>query len=607
MKPATRRAARHPGRMWMVLLLLLALAAGLRFFALGREGVWCDEAYTAQIVALPWSEMLDHQVQQDDAPPLYYVIQKVLAPLDHREGILRLPSALFGLAAVALLLWRYLRTADRAALWAAAVLAIHAFAVFYARQARSYSLVIFLALALLLATRDLLAGHRRAGPLLALSATLLWMTHHVGILLLATSICTYPLRRRGGVGLGRWLLWHGLPLVLWAGYWMVSADQFGTHVQGNAWIASQWQRHSLLYAPLLTLQAFLPGALYGPDGNLPLPVLVTRQPLWAYLATATGLLLLASLLLPRRLRERLRLARPQEAPDTRSAPTPEAVDVAETARPPDLGESRLIVLEFSLLLGPLILLAVGSILTEPAYVVGRTDAIAFAAFTMLAGRALARLPRRLASLLWLIWLGLSLAVLAPSHGLGGARPAKGRDREIAGLLAAHPSLQRDVVVHGILTAPSIEYYLDRQAPGHPRLWFPGIAGENPAAVPPTPSDSLAAYQAEAKALRRSWMASLGPEAGVWILAVLQPPRPDAPIFGAGGTITANSIAFPTSLLVHALIGLQPVTPVRVYRQDWMGGLRALLHIPRSQWIPLDDLPPVQPAGEPRDAGENGSR
>ena len=577
-------------RMLLGMTLLLVLAAGLRFWGLGREGVWCDEAYTARTVALPWDAMFTRLVSEDDAPPLYYLLQKPLAAFDHREAILRLPSALAGLAAVALLLYRSRRDRDRAALWAAALLAVHAYAVFYARQARSYSLLILLALILIYAARDLLDGRRRAGPVLAGSGLLLWMTHHIGVLLVVTSLLTYPLRRRGSLTLPRWALWHAIPLALWAGYWLASSGQFGQHAELNAWIAAYWERHSLLLAPLASLEAMLPGALQAPDGNLPLPVLVTRQSLWIHLSFAAALLMLYGLLAPARWRGR-----------SGSLATPPGERRKLTTSPGEpRNHARTTAIEFAFFLGPLVLLAVASMISAPAYVVGRTDSVAFAAFVLLAGRGLARLPLPAAAAVWLLYSSLSFAILAPSYGLipnrtgpQGTRAGKGSDRATAAFLAGQPGFGQEPLVHGILTAPSIEYYLERSAPGHPHLWFPQVAGANPAAVAPTPLDSLDVYRQEALALRARWEETLEPDQGPWILATLQPPGREAPVLTADGTITANSVAFPTSLLVYTLVGIERVTPARVYQQDWMGGMRAVLHLPRSAWIDLEALPAIQ--------------
>lgn len=556
----------------LVIMAVLIVAAGLRFFALEQEGVWCDEAYTAEIVSRPWGEMLRSLTSEDDAPPLFYCIQKLFAGVDERESVLRFPAGIFGLAAVALLLRRWRREGREPWLWSAAVMAVSAFAVFYARQARSYTLIILLALVMMEASRKLMAGERRAGPLLALSAALLCLTHHVGILLLLTSLVLIVLRPNGGGRTRAYLGWHLIPLAVWAAYWAFSSSQLGRHEELNQWMATYWQAHSLWLAPLSSLKAFLPGAMVHPAGNIPLPVLISPNTQWATLAIVAGVVVLLGLLLPGLILRRARASAP-------AGHTPEALR------------------EAAFLFGPLIAMALASMLFTPAYVLGRTDAIAYAAFVLLAGRGLARLPRPVAGAILLAWAALSVAVLAPSYGWSHPQAAKGKDREVARFLAAQPGFEANWLVHGVLTGPSIEYYLAESSPEHRRRWFPEEAGLNPAAVPVTPLDSLDTYRHEALALREDLGRHLPETGAVWIIGTLLPPAPGDPPFDREGRVDANRIAYPTNLLVHAFAGLNPQSPARVYPQDWMGMVRVLLRLPREDWIEIEDLPPVQGAGE----------
>ncbi len=566
------RPAPDTRKIVFVIVAVLLVAAGLRFFALGHEGVWCDEAYTAEIVSRPWGEMLRSLIGEDDAPPLFYSIQKLFAEVDEQESVLRFPAAMFGLAAVALLLRRWQRERREPMLWSAAVMAVSSFAVFYARQARSYTLIILLALVTIEATRRVMHGERRAGPLLALSGSLLCLTHHVGILLLMTSLVLILLHPRGGRQMRAYLGWHLIPLAVWAAYWAFSSSQLGRHEELNQWMAAYWQTHSLWLAPFSSLKAFLPGAMVHPGGNIPLPVLISQTAQWAALAVATGGVVLLGLLLPKRF-----LLRARE-----SAPEGPWLDTLREA---------------AFLFGPLIAMAVASMVFTPAYVLGRTDTIAYAAFVLLAGRGLARLPRPLAGLILLAWAALSIAVLAPSYGWSHPQAAKGKDREAARFLAAQPGIEEDWLVHGVLTSPSIEYYLAQSDPEHNRCWFPTVAGLNPAAVPGTPLDSLDTYRLEALALREDLGGRLPETGAVWIIATLLPPAPGEGPLTPNAPVDANRIAYPTNLLVYAFAGLQPLTPARVYPQDWMGMVRVLLRVPRAAWVEVDDLPPVQGAAE----------
>jgi hypothetical protein len=54
----------------------------------------------------------------------------------------------------------------------------------------------------------------------------------------------------------------------------------------------------------------------------------------------------------------------------------------------------------------------------------------------------------------------------------------------------------------------------------------------------------------------------------------------------------DALAYPGSVLVYALVGAGEVSVRRIYRQDWVGGTRLLLRIPRSAWALAESLPPL---------------
>ena len=199
--------------------VVLVMAGFLRLISLGREGLWCDEAYAALMVQLPLPEMIQSLMRYDDAPPLFYMLQKlVVSCVGCSETALRLLPALSGIVAVFLLLIRWCEEERGQYCWAAIFLATTTYGVFYARQARSYGLLILLALLFILSAKDLLLKNRRwsgpqqtdagkatppqtvlrkttlgwAGPLLAMTGMLLCMTHHLGVVLILTSFLLWP-------------------------------------------------------------------------------------------------------------------------------------------------------------------------------------------------------------------------------------------------------------------------------------------------------------------------------------------------------------------------------------------------------------------------------
>jgi hypothetical protein len=543
---------------WLPAAGIALVAVVARLAALGREGVWCDEGYTAGIVRRAPLGILHALERADDAPPLFYLLTHwTTAVFGRSEFALRLLPAFAGIAAVVWLLARARRRGEPAYVWTAGFFAVAGYAVFYARQARAYGLLLLLALAVVLAARDLLTRPaRRPGVTLAVAGSLLVLTHNLGILLIGTSVLLWPLRARPGIPLRRWLLWHAAPVCVWAIYAVASLAQFRAHAELNTWMGRFWGAHPLALAPLFSLAAYVPGALPRLGLAVPLPALPGDS---IALHVVSGAAAAACL-------------------------------VVAFRRPKGIGGSsgREARIDAAFCLIPLAGMALASAVWTPSYVLGRTDAIAFAPFALWLGRGLARLPRGAAAAALAFWALVSLGSVAPGYGIGSPGRAKGADREVARAMVRGGLHTGDWVVHSYLTAPSIEYYLERAGAAHQVAFYPPDAGWNPAGVRATPADSLDAYVSEARALRRRLEGEMPAGACVWVLALTEraPAR-------AATELTAADLAYPPSLLVSLLVGSEPLAPQLRYRQDWVGGDRVLLRLARADWVAPETLGPVR--------------
>jgi mannosyltransferase len=155
-------------RNYLALLAILLLAFALRVYRLNSQSLWYDEAVTAQVASQGIGE-LTRWTADDIQPPLYYYAAAGWLRLAGRgEWALRFPSAFFGtltvplMWAVALRLFGRGRSGRVAALAAALLTALSPLYVYYAQEARMYTLLTYLGLlagyALLRATAD--AGWR---------------------------------------------------------------------------------------------------------------------------------------------------------------------------------------------------------------------------------------------------------------------------------------------------------------------------------------------------------------------------------------------------------------------------------------------------------------
>ncbi|HEY2571050.1 MAG TPA: glycosyltransferase family 39 protein, partial [Solirubrobacteraceae bacterium] len=177
---------RLPG--WWALAALILLAAALRLATLTEQSFWYDEAFTpVHVLHAGLGATLKSLVHSENTPPLWYL----LAWVDARvlgDGVLalRLPSALAGIATVPVV-WAIGSelAGRRAALIAAALVAVDPLFVWYSQEARAYGLfVFFAALAMLCFTRLLHEPSGRRAVAFALSGGLALLSHYFAAFLL---------------------------------------------------------------------------------------------------------------------------------------------------------------------------------------------------------------------------------------------------------------------------------------------------------------------------------------------------------------------------------------------------------------------------------------
>lgn len=170
-----------------VLILFLLLAAALRFPGLGMRSLWFDEALSALIARLPAAQVWANAAGSSH-PPGHYMILHLWRFMGSNEFALRFPSAWCSLLAVALVarLGRCLE-GRRMARLAALGMAIAPFQVYYAQEARMYSLAIALNAGVLWSFLDGVwrGGRRIWAAYGALAVAALYVHYYSALLLLA--------------------------------------------------------------------------------------------------------------------------------------------------------------------------------------------------------------------------------------------------------------------------------------------------------------------------------------------------------------------------------------------------------------------------------------
>jgi len=223
---------------WAGIALLVAIVAGgaaLRFYDIGRKSLWLDEAATLHAVDAGFIEVLDAVKAHDAHPPLYYAGLHPWMWGSHGAMRARAFSAVFsvGTLVVFFALARVLLPRGPA-LIATLLLAVSAFHVYFAQEARHYTLAAFFVALSWYFFVELLAGKRLARwPFwlgLALANTAALYTFYYSLFsVLAQGVLLLVLWR----GIGRklmvaWVSWQLIPAALFAIYIPVILERMET-------------------------------------------------------------------------------------------------------------------------------------------------------------------------------------------------------------------------------------------------------------------------------------------------------------------------------------------------------------------------------------------
>lgn len=127
-----------------ILIFITILAAFFRIYNLGLNSLWLDEATSILISRGSISSIIQADVVH---PPLYYLMLHVFIFLGDSEWIVRVPSAIFGIAAIPLIFKLGDKLYGRKqGLIAAFLLAISYVHIYYSKDARMYTMLFFFTL-----------------------------------------------------------------------------------------------------------------------------------------------------------------------------------------------------------------------------------------------------------------------------------------------------------------------------------------------------------------------------------------------------------------------------------------------------------------------------
>ena len=251
---------------------LLVIGAILRFLRLGHEPLWLDEAYSWLAIDVFHGGGLPALATFDHIGPGYYLVAYLFSKVGAAGAWgLRLPSALAGILAIWAVYRLVLEVTGRrgVALGAAAFITFSPMAVWYAQEARGYSLL------LLLGTLYLLAVWRqvedpvavRLVTITVLVAVLMWV-HQFSVFLFAAMAVYVVLRTRAWRPFLELLTAHIVGLLMFVPFLVLSWHRLTEQVATS-------EQTSLPRIPYNIL-TMLAGQSYGPS-NLEIRTLGIKQ------------------------------------------------------------------------------------------------------------------------------------------------------------------------------------------------------------------------------------------------------------------------------------------------------------------------------------------
>jgi hypothetical protein len=211
-------AGRRRGRLTAAALVgLVGAGILLRAWALGAHRLDFDEAFTALTGRRSFTDLLGYLRVRDSHPPLDYLVRAPLARAGAGELLLRLPSVVFSVAALALFAW-WMRARGVAGIVATGVLALSSFQIVHGREARMYADLELIGVAVAIVAASWLRRPRRwHAPAIGALVSVGLMTHVSMLVLGAGLLVIAGLRRDRDAW--RWRLALVTAFGAWAVLW----------------------------------------------------------------------------------------------------------------------------------------------------------------------------------------------------------------------------------------------------------------------------------------------------------------------------------------------------------------------------------------------------
>lgn len=172
------------------LIILTILGFFLRFYNLGFNSLWLDEASTHTFAVMSIPDIWKATAGGEFNPPLFYWIEHLMLMFGNNEVVLRFVPALLGVLTIPLIYFAGKEFMDRnVGIIAAAAFTFSPFLIFYSQEARAYSMMLFfVAFSLVFYFKALKTNELKNWALFGILSALAFWSHFYSFVIIASLI-----------------------------------------------------------------------------------------------------------------------------------------------------------------------------------------------------------------------------------------------------------------------------------------------------------------------------------------------------------------------------------------------------------------------------------
>ena len=188
--PENIRSVLLNSRYIQLLVSLTLIGAVLRFYHLGYNSIWLDEASTLTFAVQSFPDIWQATTAGEFNPPLFYWIEHIMLLFGNSEFILRFVPALLGVLTIPLIYLVGKEFMDRnTGIIAAAAFTFSPFLVFYSQEARAYAMMLFfVTFSMVFYFRALKNNNRKDWALFGFLAALAFWSHFYALVIIGALV-----------------------------------------------------------------------------------------------------------------------------------------------------------------------------------------------------------------------------------------------------------------------------------------------------------------------------------------------------------------------------------------------------------------------------------